>query len=262
MKWFRMYHGAQNDKKWMVISRKSGQPIPLVLSVVWELIDQASRAATRGDVTGFDQEECAAFLGVSEDDITAVYKALEEKEWIVEGQLITWNKRQPKREDPSKERTRKWRSKERRVTNGDGSVTQSDALEESRIDIKKKSIKEKFEEFWKEYPKKIGKGAAKPKYEIALKKTSHEEIMAGVKNYKFNHDKQFIPNPATWLFQERWLDEEEKKPEPINFNDPEWWRERTKSQVAKKLLRNDWPVPAKNFPDGCPIANEIWGDEL
>ena len=133
-------------------------------------------------------------------------------------------------------------------------------IEKSRVE--KRESRGGFIEFYKAYPRKEGVGAAEPKYRAALKKASHEEIMAGLKAFKFNGELKFIPHPATWLHQQRWKDEEEKKPEPINFNDPDWWRERTKSQVAKTLLRNDWPVPAKNFPDGCPIANEIWGDEL
>ena len=114
MKWFRMYNGAPGDKKWLVIAQKSKQPLPVVLSVIWELMDRASQAGTRGDVTGFDAEECAAYLGVSEGDIEAIYKALEDKDWIISGQLMNWSKRQPKREDSSAERTRKYRDEKKR----------------------------------------------------------------------------------------------------------------------------------------------------
>lgn len=76
---------------------------------------------------------------------------------------------------------------------------------------KKKSIKEKeFEEFWKHCPKKVGKGDARKKYGKALEKTTHLELLVAIRshNEQMNgRDKQYIPNPSTWLNQERWLDE-------------------------------------------------------
>jgi hypothetical protein len=63
----------------------------------------------------------------------------------------------------------------------------------------------RFEEFWKQYPKKVGKGLARKKYFIALKTVSHKEIMAGLARY--NPDPHYICLPATWLNQERWDDQ-------------------------------------------------------
>jgi len=62
-----------------------------------------------------------------------------------------------------------------------------------------------FDAFWKQYPKKVGKGAALKSYQKALRKTSHEDIMAGVA--KYHPDPDYICNPTTWLNQERWSDE-------------------------------------------------------
>lgn len=67
------------------------------------------------------------------------------------------------------------------------------------------NIKGDFDAFWSQYPKKVGKGAAKTAYSRALKKVSHDDIMAGLARY--NPDPQYICNPATWLNQERWSDE-------------------------------------------------------
>jgi len=67
------------------------------------------------------------------------------------------------------------------------------------------NIKGDFDSFWQQYPKKVGKGAAKTSYNRALKKVSHADIMAGLARY--NPDPQYICNPATWLNQERWSDE-------------------------------------------------------
>ena len=63
----------------------------------------------------------------------------------------------------------------------------------------------RFEEFWKQYPKKVGKGLARKKYLMALKTVSHEHIMKGLARY--SPDPHFICLPATWLNQERWDDQ-------------------------------------------------------
>jgi len=71
--------------------------------------------------------------------------------------------------------------------------------------ITKKRPPDKFDDFWTQYPKKVGKGAARKSYTKALKTASHEDIMAGVARYM--PDPQFTCNPSTWLNQERWTDE-------------------------------------------------------
>jgi Mn-dependent DtxR family transcriptional regulator len=66
-----------------------------------------------------------------------------------------------------------------------------------------------FNEFWKMYPLKKAKGKAQEAYAKALKKATHDEIMAGVRKYSKDplRDPKFTAYPATWLNQERWLDE-------------------------------------------------------
>jgi len=64
---------------------------------------------------------------------------------------------------------------------------------------------DRFDDFWSQYPKKVAKGAAKTAYGRALKKVSHDEIMAGLARY--NPDPKYTCNPSTWLSQERWTDE-------------------------------------------------------
>lgn len=73
-----------------------------------------------------------------------------------------------------------------------------------------------FDLFWCEYPKKVGKDAARKswkKIKPSQKKT--EEIIDALKWQKnspqWTRDNgQFIPNPSTYLNQGRWQDEPEK----------------------------------------------------
>ena len=66
-----------------------------------------------------------------------------------------------------------------------------------------------FEEFWKLYPRKQAKGAARTAYMKALKKADHETIMAGVRRFASDPNRQdeFTAHASTWLNQERWTDE-------------------------------------------------------
>ena len=83
-------------------------------------------------------------------------------------------------------------------------------------------VTEMFEEFWKAYPKKIGKGYAfecfkKIRVSRSLLDTMLEAIAKQKKSDMWKRDKgQYIPNPSTWLNQKRWEDdlggETEEKP--------------------------------------------------
>jgi len=71
----------------------------------------------------------------------------------------------------------------------------------------------RFDEFWKAYPKKIGKDAAKKAFEKRKPDAVMLTQMVNAINFQrrtaaWQKDGgQFIPNPATWLNQGRWQDE-------------------------------------------------------
>lgn len=79
--------------------------------------------------------------------------------------------------------------------------------------------------FWPVYPRKVGKGAARPAFRAALKKASAEDIMAGLEKYRAavaGKDQQFIAHPKTWLSGERWTDDynrEEMTPDGVAVSD-------------------------------------------
>lgn len=69
-----------------------------------------------------------------------------------------------------------------------------------------------FDRFYQMYPRKVGKGAAKKAFFLALKKSSAQKIIDAALEYNracAGKDKKFIPHPSTWLNQERWDDEVE-----------------------------------------------------
>jgi hypothetical protein len=66
-----------------------------------------------------------------------------------------------------------------------------------------------FEEFWKLYPRKQAKGAARTAFQKALRKADIETILSGVRRFASdpNREPEFTAHASTWLNQERWLDE-------------------------------------------------------
>jgi hypothetical protein len=112
MDWWRCWHGAATDPKWLTIARKASVKPGLVQAIWFTLLDHASQALDRGDVSGFDVETYADFSGFEETDIRAVLDALKDKGVIADGRITNWNKRQ--KDDYSTERVREHRERKKR----------------------------------------------------------------------------------------------------------------------------------------------------
>lgn len=65
-----------------------------------------------------------------------------------------------------------------------------------------------FDDFWKVYPRRAGKGQARPAWKRAAAKATPEEIIAGAARYRDdpNRDASFTKHPSTWLNGECWND--------------------------------------------------------
>ena len=71
-----------------------------------------------------------------------------------------------------------------------------------------------FDDFWKLYPRKVGKPAALRAWKKALEKKPPGELVKALSVYVEHHlpsEERYIPYPATWLNDERW---ESIQPEP------------------------------------------------
>lgn len=95
--------------------------------------------------------------------------------------------------------------------------------------LKKEKVKKEtkdFEEFWKAYPRRVGKGKAEEKFWIAREEIPQAELMQAVlahaKQSK-GKETEYIPHPATWLHQKRYFDETATAIIQIEKQDwPEW----------------------------------------
>jgi hypothetical protein len=125
MDWFRSWHGAPTDTKFLVIARRANVAPGMVSAVYWALLDHASQNNPRGCVDGFDTEAYAAWAGWEESDVIAIVAAFVVKETIKDGKITSWEKRQPKREDDSGPRVKRYRDNQRAASVTSESVTQS-----------------------------------------------------------------------------------------------------------------------------------------
>jgi len=78
--------------------------------------------------------------------------------------------------------------------------------EKRREEKKEENIKEKFDEWWAFYPRKLNKKKAETSYKTAIKKASSEELLEALKSQlcTFSPDLEFVPHATTWLNGERW----------------------------------------------------------
>lgn len=94
----------------------------------------------------------------------------------------------------------------------DDSDTNTDTKTDTKTTISSPKV-DGFDLFWQAYPRKVGKGAARRKWErIEMTADLLEKILVVIseqtKTEQWLKDGgQFIPHPVTWLNQERWNDE-------------------------------------------------------
>lgn len=92
-----------------------------------------------------------------------------------------------------------------------------------------------FDDFWKIYPLKVGKGAAKKAFQKAIRTTPVEDIIKGVLRYKLdpNRVEAYTAHASTWLNAQRWTDD----PLPQRVLTLEEKREKELQMSKEKTLR-------------------------
>lgn len=111
-------------------------------------------------------------------------------------------------------------NKETRDTEKEKSPPRTPPLKERETEKKESTslvhrtpLDERFDTFWHSYPRKIGKGAARRVWtRIKPSPTLLTTILNAIDTSQLSEQWQqehgrYIPNPATWLNQERWEDE-------------------------------------------------------
>lgn len=112
----------------------------------------------------------------------------------------------------------------REETEEQDSPTEQNVLSADEEEKKKDpadEINSLFDAFWQEYPKKVAKKEARRVFarihpDLELTQTMIRAVQAQSESRQWQ-DPKFIPNPSTWLNQERWNDEMESEPENASF---------------------------------------------
>ena len=258
--WFRSWQGAPTDPKWLVVANKAGVTPGMVSAVVWALFDYASQHDERGSIEDFDVETYAAFSGFEQKQIDQVIKALTDKRLIVKGKLTAWEKRQPRREDNSTSRVTEYRKRtmrhgndvKRSVTHGNAPEREIDRTERKK-DLRAVATAtrspDRFEEFWKAYPKRDGANPKKPALKVFAQsvKSGHDPgaIIAGAERYrgfmraKGQEGSQYVAQAVTWLRQARWEDEFPSAINGASAADDDY--PRIKRMLDTEAERGEWP---------------------
>ncbi len=166
MDWVRLYHETPTDPKWRVIAKRSAQRIGDVIAV-WNFVlcNASSNTEKRGETHNLVTEDIAAALDLNDADVVAILAAMEGKT-IKDGTLLAWEKRNPKREDNSTERVKRWRETHRNAEKRPELEEEEDKKKvmsasadqqplHSEVGTKRAAraaYPESFEQFWKAYP--------------------------------------------------------------------------------------------------------------
>ncbi len=213
--WFRLYSEFAHDPKiQMMTEQMQRRYIMLLCMCCSETLET------------LHETEIAFQMRLTDDELSRTKELFLSKGFIDEHwNLTNWEKRQYV-SDSSTERVRAHRNKKRNQVKLNETLQEqpSNGTEQNRTEQKQtrksESFDSSFDKFWKCYPNKVGKDAAKKAFD---KRTPDDELlgqmMVALENQKAS-DKwtkdngQYIPNPATWLNQGRWKDETEANLQP------------------------------------------------
>ncbi len=134
---------------------------------------------------------------------------------------------------------------------------------------KRLTLDDHFEAWWKLYPRKQAKGAARDSWDRARKLISIEELLAAVQRLvddpNLPRNRAKLPLPATWLNQKRWDDD----PYPADQEAPGHRGadgELDEDTIVAVLGRDTWmpPTPPEDLQPGSAAFRQwnrdIWAE--
>lgn len=142
--WFRVWNGISTDDKLMLVAKTTKSRLADVLAIWVYLLDQASQSDERGTIQIIDADDIGTLLDIAPDTVKSILTSMRTRKIIAGNSVSNWKKRQPMREDDSRERVRKLRGEKanaehlqhdgENVTQCNAHVTQRNAPEQSRED--------------------------------------------------------------------------------------------------------------------------------
>jgi hypothetical protein len=141
-------------------------------------------------------------------------------------------------------------------------TTKKNTLKEEQLEeehSKNNTLRELFESFWDEYPRKVDRAKAQRAFKAALNRTSFDKIMAGVAAYKADPTRkpEFTKYPASWLNADSWENEATPSPDSEAAERSRLRREREKAQSRAILDEIKAAEATAAPPPKCPHGNSI-----
>ena len=134
------------------------------------------------------------------------------------------------------------------IINQDKPIAEAEAAPEAE------AIKSRFADFWEAYPKKIARPQAEKIWNRKGLDSIADRLIQDVTFRRTNDDawkdKKFIPNPTTYLNQDRWTDEVQKYEAPKrNLSAVERVELATRQRAAERTAREDGRTLAEDDSD-------------
>lgn len=229
MTWYKVDDGFHSSRKLIHIPRA----LRLQAAGLWAIAGSWSGAKeSDGLVPVYMLDE----WGASNDIIDALCEA---RLWERKGdciQFVNWGKYQPTRADreekrrQDRERKAEWRDRKRvtdvsqcdstRSPDGVRSIPTRPVSKRSSSNAARSTpYTDEFLDWYKHYPRKVGKGAAAKAY---AKLTADEHATLNDITHAYaqtvkDAEERFIPHPATWLNDRRFDDHPDPTPTPMEF---------------------------------------------
>jgi hypothetical protein len=157
MDWFRWWHGTVTDPKFKWVAKKSNSTVAEVIAIWGALLETASNVTQcnadvtqgnndvtiRGSLGNFCCEDWDVHFDFDDGKTQKILSAMREKGLIKDNQLTNWNRRQSKREDPSTERVRAYRERQKLAKKNEKIANEG---EECNADVTQGNAPEKIRE--------------------------------------------------------------------------------------------------------------------
>jgi hypothetical protein len=203
--WVKLYRALLDDLEWHQLEPRAAK----VLVMLWLLASENDGFLPEASTLAFR-------LRTSESEILDVISHL--SHWVIQTDIDAISKR-----------------------------NQRDPLETEERQRRERDRPARFAKFWTAYPKKVAKGAAERAF-LKVDAVPMETLIAAIKSHcatdQWSREKgRYIPHPATWLNEKRWLDVGQ-------IGDAAEWHE-TRSGIearASELGIGQWDEVAEQFP--------------
>ena len=111
---YRVYEDCVGHKKWLLVSKRTGVELPRVHTIIFAMLQAASKERADGYIGSFDFEEVECLTGVPAHEVAAVHRVLNDMGWIAHGVVASWAARNP-RDKTATDRQRNKRQRDNAV---------------------------------------------------------------------------------------------------------------------------------------------------